>query len=45
MKDRLTAEIRVRTRISPSEIHPEAESGSVGLEVCKYFGALFKKKE
>jgi hypothetical protein len=44
VKDGLTAEIRVRTPTSISEIHSEAESGLVGLEVYKYFGALFKGK-
>jgi hypothetical protein len=44
MKDELTAYIRVRTCTNPSEIYPEAESGSVWLEVYKNYGALFKKK-
>jgi len=44
MKDGFTAEIRVRTLTSQSEIYPEAESGSVRLEVCKDLGAFFKKE-
>jgi hypothetical protein len=43
MKGGLTAEILVRTPTSQFEKYPEAESGSVGLEVYKNFGALFKK--
>jgi len=43
-KDCFTAEIRVRTRTSPSETYLEAESGSVWLEVYKNYGAVFKEK-
>jgi hypothetical protein len=43
MKDGLNAEILVRTRASPSEIYPEAESGSAWFEVYKFLRPSLKK--
>jgi len=43
MKDRLTAEIRVRTHTSLPEIYPEAESGLWGLQFIKILGPSLRK--